>query len=94
MFSQNQISFAACCYLFMLKFSLFHTQKTGTNIKVYSECCPDSTERICAIAGKPEPVINCIETILELLDTVRIECLTKTCPCNIQIIAVKMEISI
>ena len=47
-------------------------QKTGTNIKVYSECCPDSTERIVAIAGKPEPVVNCIDTIFELLETVSI----------------------
>ena len=47
-----------------------YLQKTGTNIKVYSECCPESTERIVAIAGKPEPVVNCIDTIFELLETV------------------------
>ncbi|KAL3866734.1 hypothetical protein ACJMK2_044015 [Sinanodonta woodiana] len=44
-------------------------EKTGTQIKVYSQCCPNSTERIVAIQGKPEPVVNCIDTIFDLLET-------------------------
>ncbi|KAH3842380.1 hypothetical protein DPMN_115876 [Dreissena polymorpha] len=45
-------------------------QQTGTNIKVYSQCCPGSTERVVAIGGKPKSVVNCIDTIYELLETV------------------------
>lgn len=42
-------------------------EKTGAQIKVYSQCCPESTERIVAIGGKPKVVVDCIDTIHELL---------------------------
>uniref|UniRef100_A0A0B7AXN5 K Homology domain-containing protein n=1 Tax=Arion vulgaris TaxID=1028688 RepID=A0A0B7AXN5_9EUPU len=42
-------------------------EKTGANIKVYSTCCPNSTDRVVAISGKPKVVVGCIEEILELL---------------------------
>lgn len=42
-------------------------EKTGAQIKVYSQCCPESTERVVAIGGKPKIVVDCIDTIHELL---------------------------
>jgi len=42
-------------------------EKTGANIKVYSVCCPNSTDRVVAITGKPKVVVGCIEEIIELL---------------------------
>ncbi|KAH9500898.1 hypothetical protein Btru_069151 [Bulinus truncatus] len=42
-------------------------EKTGANIKVYSTCCPNSTDRVVAITGKPKIVVGCIEEIVELL---------------------------
>ncbi|XP_021358948.1 heterogeneous nuclear ribonucleoprotein K-like isoform X3 [Mizuhopecten yessoensis] len=44
-------------------------EKTGAQIKVYSQCCPQSTERVVAIGGKPKVVINCVDTIHQLLKT-------------------------
>ena len=46
-------------------------QSTGTNIKVYSQPAPQSTDRCVAIAGKPNNVVNAVATIYELLETVR-----------------------
>jgi len=42
-------------------------EKTGAHIKVYSQCCPRSTDRVVAISGKPKIVVGCIEEISELL---------------------------
>lgn len=42
-------------------------EKTGANIKVYSTCCPNSTDRVVAITGKPKVVVGCIEEISETL---------------------------
>ena len=50
-------------------------EQTDTKIKVYSECCPQSTERVVSIAGKPVHVVNCIGTIIELLHNVRLSIL-------------------
>lgn len=44
-------------------------ERTGAQIKVYSQCCPESTERVVAIGGKPKIVVDCIETIHDLLQT-------------------------
>ncbi|XP_061172415.1 heterogeneous nuclear ribonucleoprotein K homolog isoform X2 [Saccostrea echinata] len=44
-------------------------ERTGAQIKVYSQCCPESTERVVAIGGKPKTVVDCIETIHDLLQT-------------------------
>ncbi|XP_064607595.1 heterogeneous nuclear ribonucleoprotein K-like isoform X2 [Liolophura sinensis] len=44
-------------------------EKTGANIKVYSKTCPESTDRIVQLSGKPETVVNCIRIIYELLET-------------------------
>ena len=45
-------------------------EKTNTSIKVYSSCCPQSTERVIAVGKKPVDVVNCIGTIIELLHDV------------------------
>lgn len=44
-------------------------EETGANIRVYSQCCPQSTERVVQLTGKPHTVINCIATIYDLLQT-------------------------
>ncbi|KAI5710311.1 hypothetical protein M8J76_014810 [Diaphorina citri] len=43
--------------------------KTGARIKIYSNCCPQSTDRIAQIFGTAETAINCIREIMELLKT-------------------------
>ena len=42
----------------------------GVDIKVFSECCPRSTERVILIAGKQENVSKCVVSILVMLKTV------------------------
>ncbi|XP_070542932.1 heterogeneous nuclear ribonucleoprotein K-like isoform X2 [Ptychodera flava] len=42
-------------------------EQTGSNIKVYSECCPNSTERVVQMNGRPQVVVECINSILNLL---------------------------
>ena len=42
-------------------------------MKVYSECAPMSTERICQMRGKAQDIVNCLGDVLALLETVRIK---------------------
>jgi len=44
-------------------------EQTGANIKVYSQCAPQSTERVVQITGKPEVVSNCVFVIHDLLQS-------------------------
>ena len=44
-------------------------EETGAQIKVYSQCAPESTERVVQIFGKPHTVVNCIATIYDLLQS-------------------------
>lgn len=44
-------------------------EETGSQIKVYSQCCPESTERVVSMQGKPHTVVNCIASIIELLES-------------------------
>jgi len=44
-------------------------EKTGAGIKVYSTCCPNSTDRIVGITGKRKVVVGCVEEIIELLQS-------------------------
>ena len=53
-------------------------QETGANIKVYSQCCPQSTERVVQICGKTEVIVNCIASIFELLQSVSVICDMRT----------------
>lgn len=43
-------------------------EKTGANIKIYSSCCPQSTDRVVAISGRPSVVTDCIRHIYQLLE--------------------------
>ncbi|XP_076466051.1 heterogeneous nuclear ribonucleoprotein K-like isoform X4 [Babylonia areolata] len=44
-------------------------EKTGAGIKVYSTCCPHSTDRVVGISGKRKVVVGCVEEIIELLQS-------------------------
>lgn len=42
-------------------------QNTKTSIKLFQECCPQSTDRVVLVGGKMERVVECIKTMLELI---------------------------
>ncbi|KAJ8347156.1 hypothetical protein SKAU_G00285570 [Synaphobranchus kaupii] len=42
-------------------------ENTQTTIKLFQECCPQSTDRVVLVGGKPERVVECIKVILELV---------------------------
>jgi heterogeneous nuclear ribonucleoprotein K len=42
-------------------------EATGTNLKVFSQCCPMSTDRVVQINGKTEQVVDTIQRITESL---------------------------
>ncbi|XP_023233261.1 heterogeneous nuclear ribonucleoprotein K-like [Centruroides sculpturatus] len=42
-------------------------EKTGAHIKVYSNCCPVSTERVVQISGFPNVVIDCVKEICDII---------------------------
>lgn len=46
-------------------------QSTQTTIKLFQECCPQSTDRVVLVGGKAERVVECIKTMLELIVDVR-----------------------
>jgi len=39
------------------------SQKTGARIKIFSNCCPQSTERVCQISGRAN---TCTDSIREI----------------------------
>jgi len=41
-------------------------------MKVYSECAPMSTERVCQMKGKPADIVQCLREVIDLLESVRI----------------------
>ena len=47
-------------------------------MKVYSECAPMSTERVCQMKGKPADIVNCLKEAIALLETVSTESTGKT----------------
>uniref|UniRef100_A0A8C6T903 Heterogeneous nuclear ribonucleoprotein K n=1 Tax=Neogobius melanostomus TaxID=47308 RepID=A0A8C6T903_9GOBI len=42
-------------------------ENTKTSIKLFQECCPQSTDRVVLVGGKTERVVDCIKTILDLI---------------------------
>lgn len=42
-------------------------ERSSARIKVFTECLMDSTERIVAIAGDVQSIVDCVEAILEVL---------------------------
>lgn len=51
---------------------LMRRQNTKTSIKLFQECCPQSTDRVVLVGGKTERVVECIKTMLELIAEVSI----------------------
>ena len=47
-------------------------QETGAAIRVFTECCPMSTDRLCQLTGKPSAVVICVGRIIELVDSVSV----------------------
>lgn len=45
-------------------------QDFGVDMKVYSQCCPRSSERIILVIGKPRDVCKCIAGVIDMLKTV------------------------
>nr|CAD7572538.1 unnamed protein product [Timema californicum] len=43
--------------------------KTGARIKIFSNCCPQSTDRVCQISGRPSTCVDSIKEIVELIKT-------------------------
>lgn len=48
----------------------FIFQKTGARIKIYSNTCPRSTDRLISICGKPTTCIECIRELIATIKTV------------------------
>ncbi|XP_071446447.1 heterogeneous nuclear ribonucleoprotein K isoform X1 [Hetaerina americana] len=42
-------------------------EKTGARIKIYTNCCPQSTDRVVQISGRPSTCIDCIREIVTLV---------------------------
>ncbi|XP_030629492.1 heterogeneous nuclear ribonucleoprotein K isoform X1 [Chanos chanos] len=42
-------------------------ESTQTTIKLFQECCPQSTDRVVLVGGKAQRVVECIKTMLELI---------------------------
>ena len=58
------------CVFYYLKYECFVWQTTNAQIKVFSECCPMSSDRIVEMGGDTNIVCNCFDTIWHLLKTV------------------------
>lgn len=43
-------------------------QESGAQVKVFSECCPQSTDRVTQMNGSLSQIITCLELIFEILD--------------------------
>ncbi|CAL1284769.1 unnamed protein product [Larinioides sclopetarius] len=48
-------------------------EKTGAQIKIFSNCCPNSTERIVQISGYPNVVVNCVKEICHIISAAPIK---------------------
>lgn len=42
-------------------------ESTQTTIKLFQECCPQSTDRVVLVGGKADRVVECIKTMMELI---------------------------
>lgn len=42
-------------------------EQTKAAIKVFSQCCPQSTERVCAVQGPIDVVIHAIRVVLDVI---------------------------
>ncbi|XP_044020677.1 heterogeneous nuclear ribonucleoprotein K-like isoform X1 [Aphidius gifuensis] len=44
-------------------------EKTGARIKIYSNCCPHSSDRVISICGKPSTCMDCIRELVATIKT-------------------------
>ncbi|XP_020904927.1 heterogeneous nuclear ribonucleoprotein K [Exaiptasia diaphana] len=44
-------------------------ENSGANIKVFSDCLPNSTERVVAISGPLDTIVKCVEIIYQTLES-------------------------
>ncbi|RWS26557.1 heterogeneous nuclear ribonucleoprotein K-like isoform X2 [Leptotrombidium deliense] len=51
--------------------------QTKAAIKVFTQCCPLSTERVCAVQGSAQVVVDAIKTILDIILTTPIKGIVK-----------------
>lgn len=42
-------------------------EKTGAQIKIFSNCCPNSTERVVLITGLPKIVVSCVKEVCDVI---------------------------
>lgn len=42
-------------------------EKTGAQIKIFSNCCPNSTERVVLITGVPKIVVSCVKEVCDVI---------------------------
>ncbi|XP_026287837.1 heterogeneous nuclear ribonucleoprotein K isoform X1 [Frankliniella occidentalis] len=47
--------------------------KTGARIKIYTNCCPQSTDRVVQICGRNNTCVDCVREILDLLQNTPIK---------------------
>merc|ERR1712227_54429 len=45
--------------------------ETGANLNAYQTCAPMSSERVVQLMGKPQQCVNCIASIMELLQNIQ-----------------------
>lgn len=48
-------------------------EATKCAIRLNGECCPDSTDRVCQIAGLPDDILDAFDQIMNLLENVEIK---------------------
>lgn len=67
---------AAWCFFSLLShvYCVVSYQSTQTTIKLFQECCPQSTDRVVLVGGKADRVVECIKTMLELIAEVKRLC--------------------
>jgi len=48
-------------------------ESTNCAIRLNGECCPDSTDRVCQIAGQPDDILDAFDQIMNLLENVELK---------------------
>merc|ERR1712193_581174 len=46
-------------------------EETGANLNAYQTCAPMSSERVVQLMGKPQQCVNCLASIMELLQNIQ-----------------------
>merc|ERR1712226_127337 len=48
-------------------------ESTNCAIRLNGDCCPDSTDRVCQIAGNPDDILDAFDQIVNLLENVELK---------------------